>query len=107
MDSEYGSVSEKRYEYMKIEDLNQYDRIVVWGCGQNLKNNYKKNFHIDYIVDNDLSKRGEKYLGLSIVDSETCFMDIQNRNTIIVIAAERFYEDIYEQIRVNNLIPII
>lgn len=102
MDIEYGNALGKRYEHMQIEDLSQYERIVVWGCGQNFKNLYKKQFYVDYIVDNDSTKRGERCLGISIVDSETCFKDIQDINAIIVIAAESFYGDIYKQIRGNN-----
>lgn len=58
-------------------------------------------YHIQYVIDNDVRKKGNKYHGLSIIHP----LEIENWTDLyIIITSSRFHEQIRQQLEEKDLI---
>lgn len=88
---------------MKIRNIGTYDKIVVWGVGESFWNNYQYQFKIDYLFDKNQSARKSDVLKIPFISMEELSDICQNGNTLIVVASNKYYEDITREIRENKL----
>lgn len=88
---------------MYLGDLTKYDLVTIWGCGARFAGLYKKQFFVDYIVDNDREKVGTKQTGIEVVSSERFFQDAAGKKILIVISTEQYLEEITKQIGEEKL----
>ena len=81
----------------------KYEKIFVWGAGKLFCENFKNNIKIDYLIDSDTSKVGQKLKGIEII-SPQMLMEMSVKNAAIIIYSV-FHEEIMKQIK--NLIHIL
>lgn len=82
---------------MYIDNLENYNRIVIWGSGKGLEDWYHNEFKVDFIVDKDLLKEGMIVKGLSVKNIRVLTEEYAGK-TLIVVSALKFYEEIKEEI---------
>lgn len=83
---------------MYLQDLSEYGRVVIWGAGKELQR-YKKQFHVDYIVDSDTKKVGGHYCGVPIKSVFECINDCEHYRTLIVISSTKYRSEIKQNIK--------
>ena len=96
---------------MNLNNLLNYDLIVIWGAGNGLKS-YKKDFYCDYIVDKDENKIGKKYAGIEVKSIGHLYKNLDSLNdnakALIVISATYFYDSIVDEcIKFKNKVDYI
>lgn len=88
---------------MYLGDLEKYDLIIIWGCGAQFTGLYKKQFFVNYIVDNDRKKAGVKQKGIDVVSSYSFFSDAADKKVLAVISTEQYFNEIVEQIKESDI----
>ena len=83
---------------MRLDNLMEYDKIVAWGAGQDFKSFYKKNIHIDYIVEKDTEKIGTTIYGIPICLISKLEECDKNKRILIIIFTSKYYDEVVEEI---------
>lgn len=83
---------------MKFENLMEYDKIVAWGAGQSFNTFYKKNIHLDYIVEKDDKKIGTSLYDIPICPISRLEENDQKKKILIIIFTTKYYDEIVDEI---------
>lgn len=81
---------------MFIDDLNYYNKIIMWGAGNDFLQGYHRDFHVDFLIDSDPGKVGT-VIGNMTVHPVTMLSSLGKERLLIVISSEKYYEEISEQ----------
>lgn len=84
---------------MRLDNLMEYDKIVAWGAGQDFKKIYKKNIHIDYIVEKDTEKIGTTIYGIPICPISKFEESDKDKKILIIIFTSKYHDEIVDEIR--------
>ncbi len=82
---------------MNLYDLSQYDKIVLWGCGNDAKW-YTGQFRVDYVVDKDEKKIGSKLYDIEIKSISDFVMEDASKRILVVIASSQYENEIKREI---------
>lgn len=95
-------VSQQSYLQFLEQKINKYKYICVFGAGnlgqECVRVLKSKGISVNFFCDNDISKIGNKYMGLQCISLNDL---IHIKDDTIVIIATRYYKEIYHQL--NNL----
>ncbi len=87
---------------MNLSDLSQYEKIVLWGYGNDAKW-YAGQFRVDYVVDKDEKKIGSKICGLEIKPISYLTTEEPSRRVLVVIASSKYAKEIRSEIKTLGL----
>ena len=82
---------------MNLYDLSQYEKIVLWGCGNDAKW-YAGQFRVDYVVDKDKTKIGSKLKDIEIKPISDLVMEAASKSILVVITSTKYEKEIRREI---------
>jgi len=82
---------------MNLNNLSQWDRIVLWGCGSDARW-YEGQFKLDYIVDKDEHKIGSKVYGVHVRTITDLITDSLSKKVLVIIGSSRYEREIKRDI---------
>ena len=82
---------------MNLYDLSKYDKVVLWGCGNDAKW-YSGQFKVDYIVDKDKKKIGSTLKGIEVRSISDFVKEATLKNILVVIASSKYEKEIRNEI---------
>lgn len=84
---------------MKVDNINIFDYIMVWGIGKQFRTLFKKQFRVDFLIDGGGGYLNETGLGIPVIRPMELPEICNQGKTLIVIASEKYYEDIQSEIK--------
>ncbi len=82
---------------MNLDELGAYERIVIWGAGNEFCQKYKKQFHVSFCVDRDTNKHGKIINGIKVRPIKT--LEQMPDKNLFVISSLKYYDEIYAEIQ--------
>lgn len=82
---------------MDLNNLDTYDYVVMWGAGRDVQW-YNGQFRVDFIVDKDLTKVGDKISGIEIKPLSELTAICKDNRVLIIISSSKYSESIKKEI---------